>query len=204
MYASQKSLLKLLLSLWVMGTVFTAPAAFAKKDLFANEPGNDHATQAQSIVTTSAPAKNQNIELAQAQTIPPVVSETKSAPIEKKPSYLETQLVRFKGHLVEAKEDLFGSKKSSKKITPDTKNAAKAESSEDQSSEDAQPDVPVISATEAAQRAQTFADGQVINVRQYQDEGNQRYAVKLLQKNGRMKTINLNAVNGELIEETTD
>jgi uncharacterized membrane protein YkoI len=61
--------------------------------------------------------------------------------------------------------------------------------------------VATISATEAAQRAQTFAEGQVINVRKYAEDDKPRYAVKLLQKNGRMKTINLDAVNGALIEE---
>ena len=41
----------------------------------------------------------------------------------------------------------------------------------------------------------------MINVRKYNEDDKPRYAVKLLQKNGRMKTINLDAVNGTLIEE---
>ena len=201
MYASQKLSLKLLLSLWAMAMVLAAPCAFAKKDLFANEPAGSHASQAQSLVTTSA---DTNSEAPTVQPVEPASPQVKAVPEEQKVSYLETQLIRFKGHLVETKEDLFGSKTSSKRIKPDAKTLAQntAESDEN-SSEEAKPELPVISPTEAAQRAQTYSDGQVINVRQYQDEGNQRYAVKLLQKNGRMKTINLNAFNGELIEEST-
>jgi len=40
-----------------------------------------------------------------------------------------------------------------------------------------------------------------MNVRKYKDEDKTRYAVKLLQKNGRMKTVTLDANSGELIEE---
>jgi uncharacterized membrane protein YkoI len=201
MYASQNLSLKLLLSLWAMALVLAAPCAFAKKDLFANEPAGSHTSQAQSLVTTSADAKT---ETPTVRAVEPKIAEIKTAPEEKKPSYLETQLIRFKGHLVETKEDLFGSKTSSKKIKPDAKALVENTAASDENSkEETQPELPVISPTEAAQRAQTYSDGQVINVRQYQDEGNQRYAVKLLQKNGRMKTINLNAFNGELIEEST-
>jgi uncharacterized membrane protein YkoI len=179
-----------------------APCALAKKDLFANEPAGSHTSEAQSLVTTSADAK---AETPSVQEVELPAAELKAAQGEKKTSYIETQLIRFKGHLVETKEDLFGSKTSSKKIKPDAKALAENTATTDENSkEEAQPDLPVISPAEAAQRAQTYSEGQVINVRQYQDEGNQRYAVKLLQKNGRMKTINLNAFNGELIEESTD
>jgi uncharacterized membrane protein YkoI len=185
-----------------MVLVLAAPYAFAKKDLFANEPAGTHTSQAQSLVTTSADGKAETPTL---HSVEPTNAQVKAAPEEKKVSYIETQLIRFKGHLVETKEDLFGSKTSSKKIKPDAKALAEnTAASDDSSSEQAKPELPVISPTEAAQRAQTYSNGQVINVRQYQDEGNQRYAVKLLQKNGRMKTINLNAFNGELIEESTD
>ena len=200
MHASKKFSLRFPLSLWAMATILAAPCAFAKKDLFANDPAASHASQTQSYVTASAAPANHDAEASKTQT--PV--ESKAVPEEKEPSYLAVQMTRLKGHLVEAKEDLFGSKKSSKKIAPDTKAVQKEEANDENSSAESQPEQPVISATEAAQRAQTYAEGQVINVRQYQDEGNQRYAVKLLQKNGRMKTINLNAVNGDLIEETTD
>ena len=201
MNASKKISLKPLLSLWAIVLVFAAPCAFAKKDLFANEPNAEHTIQTQSLVTTSTAAVPAD---PKAEGVTPAPVEIKATPDrEEKPSYLSAQLSRFKGHLVEAKEDLFGSKKSSKKITPDPK-AASEKAEDEQTEGEVKPVVPVISPTEAAQRAQTYAEGQVINVRQYQDEGNQRYAVKLLQKNGRMKTVNLNAINGELIEETTD
>ncbi len=200
MHASKKLSPRLLLSLWAMATILAAPCAFAKKDLFANDPAASHTSQTQSYVTASAAPANPDTEASKIE----APAELKAAPKEKEPSYLAAQMTRLKGHLIEAKEDLFGSKKSSKKITPDTKAVQKEEVNDENSSEETQPELPVISATEAAQRAQTYAEGQVINVRQYQDEGNQRYAVKLLQKNGRMKTINLNAVNGDLIEETTD
>lgn len=200
MHASKTLLLKALLSLWATAMLLLAPPTFAKKDLFANEPGSNHAPQTQSLVTTSAAPEEANTQTATLAQV-----DVKSAPaVEKKPSYIETQLTRLKGHLVETKEDLFGSKTSSKKIAPEKRAVVEKTESEEHSSEDAQPDLPVISATEAAQRAQTYTEGQVINVRQYVDEGNPRYAVKLLQKNGRMKTINLNAVTGELIEETNE
>ena len=201
MNASKKLSLKSLLLFWTMALVLAAPSAFAKKDLFANEPASNHTTQTQSLVTASAAAVPADPKAAG---VTPAPVEIKVAPAEEeKPSYLSAQLSRLKGHLVETKEDLFGSKKSSKKITPDPK-AASEKAEDEQTEDEVKPVVPVISPTEAAQRAQTYAEGQVINVRQYQDEGNQRYAVKLLQKNGRMKTVNLNAVNGDLIEETTD
>ncbi|MET0357086.1 MAG: hypothetical protein ABW044_09930 [Cellvibrio sp.] len=200
MYASKKILLKALLSLCATAMLLAAPYTFAKKDLFANEPGSNHATQTQRLVTNSAAPADANNETATLAQV-----EIKPAPaVEKKPSYIETQLTRLKGHLVETKEDLFGSKTSSKKVAPEKRAVVEKAENEEHAGEDVQPELPVISATEAAQRAQTYAEGQVINVRQYQDEGNQRYAVKLLQKNGRMKTINLNAVTGELIEETTE
>jgi uncharacterized membrane protein YkoI len=205
MHASKKISLTFLLWFCTIATILAAPGAFAKKDLFANDPAASNTSQAQSYVTASVAAINPKTEAPKAQTAAPVPVERKAIPAESKPSYLTAQMTRLKGHLVEAKEDLFGSKKSSKKITPDSKAVTeKEQASEENSSEEARLELPVISATEAAQRAQTFAEGQVINVRQYQDEGNQRYAVKLLQKNGRMKTVNLNAVNGDLIEETTE
>jgi len=201
MHASKNISLMPLLSLLVMALVLAAPSAFAKKDLFANDPAGNQSSQVQNLVTTSSSAaadiKNEE---------PVVVADEPKAEDadDEKPSYIETQLTRLKGHLVEVKEDLFGSKKSSKKITPDTKAAAEQSLVDNAHAEEVQPELPTISATEAAQRAQTFAEGQVINVRKYQEEDKPRYAVKLLQKNGRMKTINLNAVSGELIEETIE
>lgn len=202
MQAPQKILLKSLLSPLVIALVLAAPSAFAKKDLFANDPASKQAPQVENLVpassAASAEAKSEESVAAPIEAKPvPVIAP---AP-EQKPSYLETQFTRLKGHLVETKDDLFGSKKSSKKITP---NAQTEQNLADSAhpNEEVPTELPTISATEAAQRAQTFAEGQVINVRKYLEEDKPRYAVKLLQKNGRMKTINLDAVTGELIEET--
>jgi uncharacterized membrane protein YkoI len=59
---------------------------------------------------------------------------------------------------------------------------------------------PAISPTEAAQRAQRHAEGQVMNVRTFQEDDKTLYGVKLLQKNGRMKTVNVDANSGEIVE----
>ena len=60
---------------------------------------------------------------------------------------------------------------------------------------------PAISATDAALRAQQHVDGKVMNVRKFQDENKTLYGVKVLQKNGRIKTVNVDANNGAIIEE---
>ncbi|RYZ99432.1 MAG: hypothetical protein EOO68_12490 [Moraxellaceae bacterium] len=59
---------------------------------------------------------------------------------------------------------------------------------------------PAISPVDAAQRAQSRVDGQVMNVRKFKDDSKTLYGVKLLQKNGRMKTVNVDANNGNIIE----
>lgn len=59
---------------------------------------------------------------------------------------------------------------------------------------------PAISATEAALRAQNHVDGKVMNVRQLQEENRTFYGVKLLQKNGRIRTINVDANDGSIVE----
>jgi uncharacterized membrane protein YkoI len=113
----------------------------------------------------------------------------------------------LKGHLIDAKEDLFGKKSAKKEVpsvpqqTETTLTDSTHSNEEAHSSEEAHIEVPTISAAEAAQRAQTLAEGQVINVRKYIEDEKPRYAVKMLQKNGRMKTINLDAVSGALIED---
>lgn len=215
MQASTILRLKTFLSPLAMALVFAAPCAFAKKDLFGNEPGTKQLHQVEQLVptTTSNPAPAELVkeeipterpkaeEKANIHT--PEAKPASEAEPEKKNSYLETQFSRFKGHLVEAKEDLFGSKKSAKKAAPPVPQQVEQTASDStHSSEDAQPELPTISAAEAAQRAQTLAEGQVINVRKYLEDDKPRYAVKLLQKNGRMKTINVDAVSGTLIEET--
>lgn len=195
--------------------VLVAPCAFAKKDLFGNEPGSKHAYPVEQLapeVTTtdstssSVSSKDQTQRMPEDKLTDTSTRHTKSAADaavqpepEEKNSYFETQFTRFKGHLVSAKEDLFGDKKS-RKEKPGTPHQTESSDSAGSSVETA-PEQPTISTAEAAQRAQSVVEGQVINVRKYHDEGQPRYAVKLLQKNGRMKTINLDAVNGALIEE---
>jgi uncharacterized membrane protein YkoI len=245
MYASPTLTLKLLLLPLVMAIGLAAPCAFAKKDLFATEPGAKNAPVAQQLVPASSAASEENKAdtKTQSETTKPIdaaisptqaastdtrketqkepaahkessaqkeTSALKEAPtskatVVKEPSAIEVQLARLKRNLTKTKNDLFGDKKSSEKkasaapiIEPQLADNITGE-------EEAKTEVATISATEAAQRAQTFAEGQVINVRLYQESGLEedkpRYAVKLLQKNGRMKTINLDAVNGTLIEE---
>jgi len=243
MHASPTLRLRLLLSPLVMAAVLAAPCAFAKKDLFANEPGSKQALPAEQLAPANSAATEESTSSAKAQieatkpddAIANTLANTeakrealdaqkarsivKDSPAgkdvddenitskesaTKEPSAIEVQLERFKRSLTKTKNDLFGSKESSEKksaassVEPQTGETAPAE-------EGQKPEINIISTTEAAQRAQTFAEGQVINVRLYQasgdDEGKPRYAVKLLQKNGRMKTINLDAVNGALIEE---
>lgn len=228
MHASPTLTLKLLLSPLVMAAVLAAPCAFAKKDLFATEPGAKNAPTAQQLVPVSSaaseeskadiktqsettkmvetsvnPSQTTNTDTKKEAQKEPLVQKESLAPKEpavKEPSAIEVQLARLKRNLTKTKNDLFGDKSSEKKaaaapvIEPQLADSTSTE-------EEAKTEVATISATEAAQRAQTFAEGQVINVRKYSEDDKPRYAVKLLQKNGRMKTINLDAVNGALIEE---
>ena len=208
MQASTNVLLRSL-PLTLAAILFIAPAAFAKKDLFGNDPAAKQAAQAQQLVPT-APAPSQITPEAPAlDTAEAVADDTTAesgAPLpehlpkrKKEPSYLEKQLTRLKLNIAETKNDLFGPKDAKRKARPAAAPAQETnlESSQSESAEAE----PVISPTEAAQRAQLIANGQVMNVRKYKDEGQTRYAVKLLQKNGRMKTITLDANTGEPIED---
>jgi uncharacterized membrane protein YkoI len=253
MHALPTLSLKFLLPSVLMAALLAAPCAFAKKDLFATEPGANQAPSAEQLApvssannkTLSKPAKpndaptdfpptpnadteQETPEFQKESSLhkEPAVkaaseikepfatkesstvkeaSTAKESSATNEPSVIEAQLARLKRNLTKTKNDLFGSKESSEKraaaanTEPQVAETAPVE-------EDQKPELHIISATEAAQRAQTFTEGQVINVRLYQESGLEeskpRYAVKLLQKNGRMKTINLDAVNGTLIEET--
>lgn len=199
---------KALLSLIAVAMLLAAPEVFAKKDLFGDDPGSKQAPHIEQLVASSSSssssefARSQNAEHAtDKQEKETAEAKTKSKEAEKPPSYLEQQFSRFKSNLAEAKDDLFGSnKKSAKKDAAAVPQPTEALSGENTNANE-EIKVPTISATEAAQRAQALAEGQVINVRKYVEEDKPRYAVKLLQKNGRMKTINLDAVNGALIED---
>jgi uncharacterized membrane protein YkoI len=60
---------------------------------------------------------------------------------------------------------------------------------------------PTLSSSDAALLAQQHLGGKVMNVRQFQNENKTLYGVKVLQKNGRMTTINIDANNGSIVEE---
>ena len=92
-----------------------------------------------------------------------------------------------------AKKDLFSSEPTQSKTAP-------AQEMISAPAEDAEIEEPAISATDAALRAQQHVDGKVMNVRQFQDENKTLYGVKVLQKNGRIKTINVDANNGSIVE----
>jgi uncharacterized membrane protein YkoI len=207
MQASHTLPLKHLLSSLAIALVFATPCAFAKKDLFANDPAANQAHPSEQLVTTPVPEAIKEEAASDSnktdEHLKTTATDAKSTEQDKenKKSYIELQLLRLKGHLVEAKEDIFGGKKNTQKEVPAIPTELSASESS-RSSEEAKPEIPTISAAEAAQHAQALTEGQVINVRKYMEEEKPRYAVKLLQKNGRMKTINLDAVNGELIEET--
>lgn len=92
-----------------------------------------------------------------------------------------------------AQKDLFSSDPSSSTLVPTQEMIS-------QSSDDSAEVEPAISATDAALRAQQHVSGKVMNVRQFQDENKTYYGVKLLQQNGRIKTINIDANNGSIVE----
>jgi len=92
-----------------------------------------------------------------------------------------------------AKKDLFSSEPTSSQATPAQEMIASP-------ADDADIEEPAISATDAALRAQQHVEGKVMNVRQFQDENKTLYGVKVLQKNGRIKTINIDANNGTVVE----
>ncbi len=204
MHAAPRLLLQSLLAPLTLAALLAAPNALAKKDLFANEPGAKHTPPAEQLAPASsaAPEATQH-EAANREAKPESAranTTTETQVKAQKNAVDETQFERMKRHLTQAKNDIFGSKENvEKKLTPAPELETQTETAATDTTTKA--DIVTLSTTEAAQRAQTFAEGQVINVRQYQAEDQPRYAVKLLQKNGRMKTINLDAVNGALIEE---
>jgi uncharacterized membrane protein YkoI len=105
---------------------------------------------------------------------------------------LAVALVAFAHHAF-AKKDLFSSEPSAQQPLPAQEMIA-APNVEDEMPE------PVISATDAALRAQQHVEGKVMNVRRFQDDNKILYGVKVLQKNGRIKTVNVDADNGAIVE----
>jgi hypothetical protein len=59
---------------------------------------------------------------------------------------------------------------------------------------------PAISPTDAALLAQQYVDGKVMNVRKFTEENKTLYGVKVLQKNGRIRTVTVDADSGAILE----
>lgn len=208
MPASTKLISTPLLSLLLMVALCAAPVAQAKKDLFANDPANQQSAATQQLRSTSDAANITPENQAPASATESAVPDTVPAPAEKSaPSGLEKQWERLKKNLNKTKKDLFGGEpKASDKARPATalmqeQEQAQESSSDTGSSSSSQDTRPQISATDAAQRAQRTTEGQVMNVRKVQDDDKTLYNVNLLQKNGRMKTVNIDAHSGDVVEE---
>jgi len=199
MPASAKLIPTALLSLLLTAALCVAPAANAtKKDLFGSEPSPKTAAP-QMLNEPSADDSANQPETTAYEVSPAAVPEQES-----KPTGMEKQWERLKKNLNKAKKDLFGSDpKTSKPVRPAPALVQEPGSSESSSSSSSQDNRPQISATEAAQRAQRTTEGQVMNVRKVRDDDRTLYNVNLLQKNGRMKTVNIDAYSGEVVEDAT-
>ncbi len=200
MPASAKLIPTALLSLLLTAALCVAPAAHAtKKDLFGNEPTSQKAAAAPQTLNEQS-----TDDLASQQES--TAYETPAVPVPEKstePSGLEKQWNRLKKNLNKAKKDLFGNEPAtSKPVHPAPALIQEPNSSGASSSSSSQDNRPQISATEAAQRAQRTTEGQVMNVRKVRDDDRTLYNVNLLQKNGRMKTVNIDAYSGEVVEES--
>jgi uncharacterized membrane protein YkoI len=198
MPASAKLISNVLLPLLIAAALCVTPAAHAtKKDLFGSEP-----TSQKAAATQTLNEQNADEVASQPET---TTYETAATPAPEKndqPSGLEKQWNRLKKNLGKAKKDLFGSEPAASKPThPAPALIQEPSSSDAASSSSSQDNRPQISATEAAQRAQRTTEGQVMNVRKVRDEDRTLYNVNLLQKNGRMKTVNIDAYSGEVVEE---
>lgn len=97
-------------------------------------------------------------------------------------------------HHAFAKKDLFASEPNAESPLPAQEMISPPSQDEEEIAE------PSISPTDAALRAQQHLDGKVMNVRQYQNENRTLYGVKVLQKNGRVSTVNVDATNGAIIK----
>lgn len=195
-------IIKALLVLTALTVLLSAPTAFAKKDLFGSDPEDKHTNQSQQLISTPNTSEQKSDTPTTDQHTTKEAEPAANTEEKKKGFFLVVQYERLKSNILSAKNDLFGSKNSTQKAASAPTHTEKEQKNTGTNVADGMP-VPTISPTDAAQRAQHFSEGQVINVRKYQDEEKPRYAVKLLQKNGRMKTLTLDATTGELIENTT-
>jgi len=123
MQASNKLFLsKTSLPLFLAAMVFIAPAAFAKKDLFGNDPAGKQAVQPQQLAPTtqeSAATDKTQVPATTGSVVEPKDPAPAQLPKPKKePTYLEKQFARLKSNITETKNDLFGPKDSKGKSIP--------------------------------------------------------------------------------------
>lgn len=95
--------------------------------------------------------------------------------------------------LVQAKKDLFAQEPGSQSSVP-------AQQLITPPSEPIEEPEPRLTPSEAATVAQRHTDGQVMNVRKLKEDEKTLYGVKVLQKNGRMSTVNVDANSGNVVE----
>jgi uncharacterized membrane protein YkoI len=200
-----KSLLKPALSSLLIAMVFIAPAALAKKDLFGNDPAGKYSAPAQELINKQTPpAEETDVnEPLPTPSADDQTAENQSARAKSADPTLLQKLTQTLKSPIESFKKSFPGKDSEKKHatvapqqTPDIQ--AEVVANTEVAVETVAP--PAISPTEAAQRAQLHAEGQVMNVRTFQEDDKTLYGVKLLQKNGRMKTVNVDANSGEIVE----
>jgi hypothetical protein len=96
-------------------------------------------------------------------------------------------------HQTFAKKDLFSNEPGPQQPLP-------AQEMINQSQEEDDTLEPALSPTDAALRAQQHVDGKVMNVRRFAEESKTFYGVKVLQKNGRIKTVTVDADSGAILE----
>jgi len=97
-------------------------------------------------------------------------------------------------HQTFAEKDLFSSEAQPQQPLPAQEMINPVTDEEDDVAE------PAISPTDAALLAQQHVDGKVMNVRKFAEENKTLYGVKVLQKNGRIKTVTVDADSGAILE----
>lgn len=206
MHVFTRSLRKPALSSLLMALVFIAPGAFAKKDLFGNDPAAKYSAPTQELINKKTlPAEATADEVEPLPETSPITYQTdgnRSAHKESNDPTLMQKLTQTLKSPIESLKKSFPGKDTEKKhAAASPQQAPDAQAQEPIDTEAAvEMAPPAISPTEAAQRAQLHTEGQVMNVRTFQEDNKTLYGVKLLQKNGRMKTVNVDANSGEIVE----
>ena len=170
-----------------------AADALAKKDLFAADPAEKTATHQQQLVMPATTEETKTSEKLEA----PAKPENQA-----KPSFLSSQFKRLQLNISETTDKLLGKSTQPKSLTADSQSSISAPINNLNTPTNSA-ETTSISSTEAAQRAQKIAEGKVMNVKKYQEGDKAFYTVKLLQNNGRMKTVNLDAETGQEAEQSS-